>query len=61
MDAAFTWLVVGLGKNTLSMSETTSIVVSVLGNKKSQYRSTGDYWENWWKCTGIEKKYNEVS
>lgn len=29
-DAAFAWLVVGLGKNMLSMSETTSIVVSVL-------------------------------
>ena len=57
---AFAWLVVGLGKNMLLMSETMSIVVSVLGNEKSQYRSTGDYWGNWWKHTGIEKKYNEV-
>ena len=30
VDAAFAWLVVGLGKNTSSMLETMSIVVSVL-------------------------------
>ena len=34
VDVAFAWLVVGLGKNMSLMSETMSIVVSVLGNKK---------------------------
>ena len=34
VDVAFAWLVVGLGKNMSLMSETMSIVVSVLGNKE---------------------------